>query len=324
MNLQINEQPLVSIIVSTFNSSKYILETLESAYIQTYKNIELIISDDCSIDETVEICRNWIDKYKERFIRTELIISLNNTGISSNANRGLNAAKGEWLKPIAGDDTLDIKCIEYYLKYIRESFHPIDVIHSNMDVYKNTFEKSSFYYKQDNSFDIINNSRISNNQQYELLLRKNWISSPTMIFRKTIFNELEGFDENMPYEDWAFFLKITKIGYKIHFLNKETINYRMHNKSFSNNMGPLLFNEFFIKNKLVFNKYCKNNLFLYERIFEEIEYSRRLIFIKLKLNRINLFNRMVNMPFNILYNNYKRISISFVEKKIRRNLSKKL
>ena len=59
--------PLVSIIVITYNSSKYVLETLESAKAQTYQNIELIVTDDCSNDNTVEICRKWIEENKERF-----------------------------------------------------------------------------------------------------------------------------------------------------------------------------------------------------------------------------------------------------------------
>jgi alpha-1,3-rhamnosyltransferase len=55
-----NQKPLVSVVIITYNSSKYVLETLESAKAQTYQNIELIVSDDCSTDDTVEKCREWI------------------------------------------------------------------------------------------------------------------------------------------------------------------------------------------------------------------------------------------------------------------------
>ena len=106
----ITGNPLVSIIVITYNSSKYVLETLESAKAQTYQNIELIVSDDCSTDNTVEICHNWIEQNKERFVRTELITVEKNTGIAPNCNRGVKAAKGEWVKLIAGDDVLHQNC----------------------------------------------------------------------------------------------------------------------------------------------------------------------------------------------------------------------
>ena len=99
-----NTCPLVSISVITYNSSKYVIETLDSAKAQTYQNIELIISDDCSTDNTVEICKNWINDNKERFVRTELITVKKNTGISPNCNRANNAANGEWIKEIAGDE----------------------------------------------------------------------------------------------------------------------------------------------------------------------------------------------------------------------------
>jgi alpha-1,3-rhamnosyltransferase len=54
---------LVSIVVVTYNSSKSVLDTLESVKAQTYQNIEIIITDDCSTDNTVEICRHWIEQY---------------------------------------------------------------------------------------------------------------------------------------------------------------------------------------------------------------------------------------------------------------------
>ena len=57
-------QPLVSINITTYNSSKFIIETLESAKMQTYQNIELIVSDDSSVDNTVELCKKWIEKNK--------------------------------------------------------------------------------------------------------------------------------------------------------------------------------------------------------------------------------------------------------------------
>lgn len=80
-------QHLVSIPVITYNSAKTVIETLDSIKAQTYPNIELIISDDCSTDDTVQLCREWIEKNGERFERTELISVTKNTGVSGNNNR---------------------------------------------------------------------------------------------------------------------------------------------------------------------------------------------------------------------------------------------
>ena len=78
-------QPLVSINITTYNSSKFIIETLESAKMQTYQNIELIVSDDSSVDNTVELCKKWIEKNKERFVRCKVITVEKNTGIAANS-----------------------------------------------------------------------------------------------------------------------------------------------------------------------------------------------------------------------------------------------
>ena len=110
--MEMNNQPLVSVLVITYNSAKFVLETLESIKAQTYQNIELIISDDCSTDNIVELCQKWVEENKERFVRTQIITSDLNTGVSANGNRGRDACQGEWIKGIAGDDLLMPNCVE--------------------------------------------------------------------------------------------------------------------------------------------------------------------------------------------------------------------
>ena len=112
---------LVSVFVITYNSSRFVLEALESIKNQTYKHIELIISDDCSTDSTVDLCKNWIEKNKERFVNSTIITVSANTGVSANCNRAVTAAKGNWLKGIAGDDVLLPNCIQDNVNYILQN-----------------------------------------------------------------------------------------------------------------------------------------------------------------------------------------------------------
>lgn len=81
---------LVSCTVLSYNSAKTILETLESIKAQTYQNIELIVSDDCSKDNTVELCRQWIAVNKNRFVRVVLLTVKENTGVCANGNRAID------------------------------------------------------------------------------------------------------------------------------------------------------------------------------------------------------------------------------------------
>lgn len=105
------EKTLVSVVVVAYNSSKTILETLDSIFAQTYSPLELIIADDASTDDTAAIAREWIDAHRSRFVRTELVIAEKNGGISANCNRGCSRAQGDLMKSIAADDILLPNCI---------------------------------------------------------------------------------------------------------------------------------------------------------------------------------------------------------------------
>ena len=116
------EKPIVTIGVLTYNSSKYIIETLESIKAQTYPNLILQISDDCSTDNTIELCEKWIKENKDRFVKNKIIVPEHNTGVSGNANRNWDACETEWFKEIAGDDLLIPNCIEEFMNYV--DIHP--------------------------------------------------------------------------------------------------------------------------------------------------------------------------------------------------------
>ena len=96
-------KPLVSVFIVTYNSSDYIIEALDSVRNQTYPNIELVVSDDCSTDNTVPLVKDWMKSYGSRFSRTEIVVAPKNQGIPSNYNRAVNACHGEWLKMMDGD-----------------------------------------------------------------------------------------------------------------------------------------------------------------------------------------------------------------------------
>ena len=317
----ISNKPLVSFIIVAYNSSEYIVETLESAKNQTYSNIDLVIVDDASTDNTVAIVEDWLTKNKDRFARVKMVASKINGGIAANCNRGLDASEGEWLKYIAGDDTLTNNCIEDYVNFINDSNEPVFVVHSEVDKYIDTFEEKSKLPKVIHANDLFNNPKVSASDQHALLLRKCLIEACSVIYKREIFEKVGRWDEDMPTEDHPFWLRITQNGYKFFFLNKITANYRIHKKSFFNyNDGNMLFNLRFIKNKLSYDKYFKNNLFLIERFFEGLEYKRKLLFVKLNINQFKFAYRGINKVFKIIWTLYKKSSLRIAEKKIKKNI----
>jgi alpha-1,3-rhamnosyltransferase len=220
------EQPLVSIIVITYNSSKYVLETLESAKAQTYQNIELIVSDDCSTDNTAEICREWIENNKERFVRTELITAEKNTGIPANCNRGVKAAQGEWVKFIAGDDILLSDCIEEFIKFIEDN-SDCYLLFSNSIVFGKSKKKYPMIIGEDKSFNLPTAKK-----QFEKLLLENWVNAVGSFINRKIIIKIGLFDESIKYmEDYPFWLKATSKGYKLYHIGKTTTKYRLTESS---------------------------------------------------------------------------------------------
>ena len=106
---------LISVVVLSYNSQSTIIETLDSIKAQTYKDIEIVVADDHSSDNTVAYIQKW--QSDNDFSALRIVTSPENTGVTANANRGVRAAKGNAVKIIAGDDTLNVKAIETFYEY---------------------------------------------------------------------------------------------------------------------------------------------------------------------------------------------------------------
>ena len=257
--------PLVSIIVVTYNSSKYVLETLESAKAQTYKKLELIITDDSSTDSTVEICREWLSEHKGRFVNAKCITVENNTGITPNINRGLKKAKGEWIKFIAGDDILMDSCIERNIDFVKNSPHSF--FFSKMKFTKKNEKLADHYNK---GFQLLNTKK----NQLRVLLRNCYVPTPTAFIRREALVHLGGFDERFPMmEDYPLWVKAAQNNYLLICKDEPTVMYRIHDKGISQNQYWVTGKEFYsglpfrrsgyyFMRKVLLKEQLKNYLFL--------------------------------------------------------------
>lgn len=222
----VNGNSLVSIVVITYNSGKYVLDTLESAKAQTYRNIELIISDDCSADNTVEICRKWLEENKDRFVRTELITSSVNTGITANCNRGLEASRGEWLKFIAGDDVLIDYCIEKFLCNVNGNvFIACSEIKEFTNINEVTLVKSETGDVVNKTFRGLNDA----GQQFIYFLKGFYIPGSGIFLERKKLLGLGGFDEKYRNNEIRpLSLKYTFNDIKVNYLPLILVLHRRH------------------------------------------------------------------------------------------------
>lgn len=223
------KETLVSIVIISYNSEDFILEALESAKNQTYKNIELIISDDGSTDSTIKKTENWLLKNKGRFVDSKFIKADQNTGITSNLNRGVRGATGEYIKMIAADDILLDNCVEDLLGFIQKK--NISFCFSRALPFSDTkdvdFTKGIVKIDEKNYNYFFRKSQI---EQYYALLR---LTIPLSIiiggfYSKYVLEKVGYFDEAYEMmEDYPFMMNLAKLGGKFELLDKYTSKYRV-------------------------------------------------------------------------------------------------
>lgn len=218
--------PLVSVCVIAYNSSKTIIETLESIKSQTYRKIELLIGDDCSNDDTMECCRDWLDRYADRFVNVRYIKADRNRGIAANCNQVWKVADGEWIKSIAGDDILLPHCIEENVAFVQS--HQVNVLFSSIKAFKTTTNgEKEFLFElpttEEKSF-----FALSAEQQYEELLIDNLgPTAPSAFINAKLLLSVGYANEDYPFlEDYPLWLIVTKSGEKLFFMDGVTVLYR--------------------------------------------------------------------------------------------------
>lgn len=106
---------LVSIIMPSYNTGRYIAETINSVLQQTWKNWELLIVDDCSTDETVQIVESYNDS------RIHLFVNEQNSGAAMSRNRALREAKGKWIAFLDSDDLWMPEKLECQIEFMKKN-----------------------------------------------------------------------------------------------------------------------------------------------------------------------------------------------------------
>ena len=212
---------LVSIIMPSYNSALTIGESIESVQSQTYEKWELLITDDCSNDETVEIVR----QYAEKDPRIKLFQNKENSGAAVSRNLSLSHSTGEFVAFLDSDDLwlpnklekqIDFMLNEKKVDFTFTAYSLIDAFgrHSNkvVDLQGNNL---SFTYK-------------------DMLRKKATLGCSTVIFKKSAFK-----DYSMPLirtgQDYALWLKLLKSGKQVYLLNEVLTYYRILPYSISRN-----------------------------------------------------------------------------------------
>jgi len=204
-------QPLVSIPLLTYNGEKYLEEQLESILNQTYKNIEVIVFDDCSTDDTKKI----LQKYKESH-NLKYVINEKNIGLRENALKSFHQCSGEYIAPSDQDDIWKLDKIEKLVNNIGK--HSL-IYTDSIPIDSNGHKLDEFYFGHFSK--LIEGS---NNKSFFF---GNCISAHAMMFHKSLLTYIFTIPKEMYFHDWWIaFIAATRGSIKL--LDEPLVYYRRH------------------------------------------------------------------------------------------------
>ena len=216
---------LWSIILTHFNQFKYIFEAIDSILIQDYKNIELIICDDFSIDFDSKKVLNYINKKKNDNIKNiEIVINKQNIGTVKTLNKALKIAKGEYIYIFAADDVLYNSKVISNMNLLFEKENEINCISSICLLCDEKLNGDNKFPHKEN-IEFFNKL---NTKEQNKLLKKGPIFAPgATAYRKSLFENCNYMDEKYHLiEDWSWFLKITRLNNKILLIPNISLKHR--------------------------------------------------------------------------------------------------
>ena len=219
--------PLVSVIVPCYNHQDYVRDAISSILNQTYSNIELIVLDDGSTDNSPAVLAELSEKHGFYYEHQQ------NMGLNGTLNKGLSLAKGQYICPFASDDVMFLDRIEKQVALL-ESRPDVAVCAGNMIAISETGEISS-------SLKI----RPAREVDFDDLFWRNipGPAAPTAMIRSSVLDEVGHYDPEIRIEDLYMWLRITNAGYKIYILNDLLAYYRKHSGNFHSNYRSMLENE---------------------------------------------------------------------------------
>ena len=214
--------PKVTVIIPLYNHAKFVAEAIQSALEQTYQNIELIIVDDCSTDNSVDIIKTFVDN------RITILVNEINIGASATVNKIINMAKGEYIALLNSDDIWmpdklekQLAFLENNLKYVAV-FSYAEIIDEDGVVFK---DKAHFYSKV-----FIQQNRARHEWLNYFFYNGNCLCHPSILIRKSVYFEVGLYNTLLAsLPDFEMWVRILIHGYEIHIMDEKMVKFRILN-----------------------------------------------------------------------------------------------
>ena len=228
-----DSKELISIIVPIYNTDCYLRQCLDSIINQSYKNFEVLLVNDGSVDDSAMICKEFAEKDSRiRYFEKE------NGGVSSARNLGLKNVKGNYITFVDSDDWIEENYLEVLYNVLKEN--EVDVAistHKDFNMDDNLYYLPFYSEEQLHTLDI---GKVSRDEFLELFpelssLNHDFNCAVSKLFKADVVKNLL-FDESVNYgEDLDFFFKLYLKVSSVYYVNQPTYIYRQHQRSTSNN-----------------------------------------------------------------------------------------
>ncbi len=235
--------PLVTMVIPAYNHARYVKKCIESAIAQDYANIELIIIDDGSADDTVSVIEGMSAHCQARFVRYEFR-SRPNKGHSATLNEAIQWANGKYFSYMGSDDILYPCKISRLVEIINDR-PSLSVIFSGAEVIDEHSAVTSL--KKNNaavcSFD-------------DVFILKYHLVAPSTLINLNALKVVGGYDEANCIEDWYMWLKLADADHKIAVIPDILVKYRQHGQNMSSNSTKM-----FESRKRIIEAYQEHRLY---------------------------------------------------------------
>lgn len=198
-------KPWVSVICTSFEQQHYVEQALQSVVAQDYPNVELIVIDNGSTDDSAK----RIAAFVERYPATQFIQNSVNVGLNRAFNQGLALAEGRYVIDLSADDVLLPGRIRKQVALFEELAGPYAVVFSNAAYITPTGQDLGTHYAIDTNGKA--QTTVPSGNVFQSILESYFICTPTMMMRRDVLNELGGYDETLAYEDFDFWVRSARL-----------------------------------------------------------------------------------------------------------------
>lgn len=232
--MKMNNMPLVSLIIISYNQKDYIADCMQSLLQLTYPNIELFYLDDYSPDGSFhEACR-YEEQIRQKYEMVSFIGNKENRGLIKNLNLLVELSKGKYVKFMAADDFLLEDSISKMVEFM-ETNEEHDMMYSNGFCGDRNIH---FPLNEKELSKLYEGMQPSGMNLFERLYENDFIAAPTAMIKREVYERLGLYDSNLGIEDWDCYLRIAKQG-SIGYMDDVTVMYRFTDDSLSHSNNPL-------------------------------------------------------------------------------------